>query len=230
MDKNKEQLLKLLNDGVISLKAFTFLNLERGGKRNIINCCFSFIRNPFIRVEGWLGLLLAILIILMIGSLAWLGQFHFPGLLDHSELPPTKHLSFIAIVIEILISWLIISTMFLIMAKVFKASSLRYIDFFNYCGIAKIPYLVLSIVLLILRYFDNRLFLTAGNKSGFINIVDFVWMGLFYGIYFWQLYLYYGSFQNASGIVNRTKLWVGFTISIMISEGVTLGFISSFIS
>lgn len=230
MDKKKEQLSKLLNDGVISSKEFALLNLERGGKRNIVNCCFSFIRNPFVRVEGGQGLVIAILIILTIGLLAWLGQFHFPGLLDHSELPPTKHLSFIVIVIEILISWLIISTMFLIMAKVFKASSLRYIDFFNYCGIAKIPYLVLSIILLILRCFDNRLFLTAGNKSGFIYIIDFVWMGVFYGVYFWQLYLYFGSFQNASGIVNRTKLWMGFIISIMISEGVTLGFVSSFIA
>ncbi|RTL12923.1 MAG: hypothetical protein EKK54_02380 [Neisseriaceae bacterium] len=229
MDKNKEELSNLLNNRVISPKEFTLLSFKRGGKRSVIVYCISFIKNPFVRINGWFGLVLAALIILVTGLLAWFGQFHFPGLLDHSELSPSKHLDFTVIVMEILISWLIISTMFLIMAKIFKASSLRYVDFFNYCGIARIPYVILSIMLLILRHFDNRLFLTAGNKSGFISVVDFVWMGVFYGIYFWQLYLYYGAFQNASGIINRTKLWSGFILSLMISEGVTLGFISSFI-
>lgn len=229
MNKHKSRLQRLLDKKEISPADFTMLDtlLNSQKKQNKLISLLFFIDNPFLYLNGVLAIALAIFVLITTSTIAWYGQFRFHGLLDHDEIPINKHAGIIAISIEVLIAWISISLAFLISAKISKATVLSIIDVFAYCGIAKFPYLIMGIILLIIKTYDPILFINSGNKLGLNSVIGYCWMMVFYFLYFWQLRLYYLALKE-SVIITQKLLWFSFIISIMTCEIFTLQFVSSF--
>lgn len=229
MNKHKKRLQKLLEENKISTEEFIKLNTVfalRTKKSTITSMIYDFIANPFMFVSGIIALLLAIGLLAIMSLLAWYGQFRFHGLLDHTEIPLGQHMGILAIFAEVFIAWIIISCSFLFLSRLFKALIPSTIDIFSYCGLAKFPYFILGILLLIIKSFDLSFFMTAGDKAGLQSTLGYIWMLVFYTLYFWQLRLYFCALKESCGLY-KNRLWFVYIISIVFSEVLTLQFIST---
>jgi hypothetical protein len=155
--------------------------------------------------------------------LGTIADIYFIGLADSSaplELKgATLSPTFTLLLYQNTVCWLTLSILFLLSAKVFDQKGTRIIDFFGTLALARLPYLVLTLFLIVVKKYNPGILNVDPGKiyqlyaSFTMIIVNFIWSLLFV----WQIVSYFYALKESSGL-NGNKLWISFVVSILIGD------------
>jgi len=99
--------------------------------------------NPFHYIAGFKSLILGVLIILSTSIIGYLSNTHFPDIISIKTSP---HFPAYYFILQGLLNWIVVSTVFYIASIIFSKSSVRIIDLFGTQALARTPYLLASFV------------------------------------------------------------------------------------
>lgn len=99
--------------------------------------------NPFHYIAGFKSLLLGVIIILSTSIVGYLSNTHFPDVISIKTSP---HFPVYYFIIQGLLNWIVVSTIFYIASLLFSKSSVRIIDLFGTQALARTPYILASFV------------------------------------------------------------------------------------
>jgi hypothetical protein len=199
---------------------------------NIMNRKISqWIFNPFYYLAGFKALVPGIIIILITGYLGHLSNGRFNGLLDFHI--GSQFSSIWYSLSDSIISWLLISILLLITGKIISKSRIRIIDIFGTQALARFPYLLIALAVLIpglipafYRFIDSIIFF---NNSSRLDIQDFMAFIFFIVIIIaaavWMIALMYRAFAVSSNVSGR-KAIIAFIVCLIIGEIISIVIIS----
>lgn len=175
--------------------------------------------NPFYYVAGGKALSIGIVAMLITGCLAFSGNIRFNGLLDFRiGMPET---SLWLHILEILISWIVLSILLMLFGKMISKSRLRFIDVFGTQALARCPYFFLALVALLPgagRFARNNLAHPGGWPAFSLDMAVFLFLGLFgLVMLIWMVALMYRAFSVTCNVSGRPAVSL-FIIALIIGE------------
>lgn len=99
--------------------------------------------NPFHYIAGFKSLILGVIIILSTSIIGYFSNTHFP---DVISVKTSHHLPAYYFLLQGLLNWIVVSTVFYIASILFSKSSVRIIDLFGTQALARTPYLLASFI------------------------------------------------------------------------------------
>jgi len=108
--------------------------------------------NPFAFVAGARALAVGLAVILLAALLCWVTNTHFDGAID---IHPGLSAPLVMFVIEGLTDWLSLSVMLMLAGLTVRRSSYRVVDVFGTQALARWPYIITPVMLLIVPPFRN---------------------------------------------------------------------------
>lgn len=223
MSREQQKLAQMLQENKINEADYRLLlsALERTSEQSI----FSWMINPFQKIAGLQALVLGLLVILSLSIIGTYARVYFAGVLDCLNAANLKHLqvmmpNFKLLLMQNIIDWLVLSTVFLIAALLLKQKRIRVIDFYGTVALARFPYIILSLfIALVWIISPQSLNFDLTDKTmkfefSYIGkLLDFMWQFC----YAWLITTYFFAFKESSGL-NGTRLWIGFVISLFIAD------------
>jgi len=224
MTKEKERLLSMLKENKISEDDYKILSASLDKKTSsFVLQLFSLLINPFQRIAGLYSLLAGLVILFSMSYLGVIAKVYFPGILDclNSSIVsnPKIPLNFFLLAYQNIVSWFVLSILFIIAAKICHQKRMRIIDFFGTVALARFPFLVLVVFLSIVRVL-NPSFMDIDLTHGFQIQKSF--MTPMFGTVvvicaIWQITTYFYALKESSGLSGK-KLWISFISAIILGE------------
>jgi hypothetical protein len=224
MKHEKKKLLAMLNENKITKDDYQLLLNAIEGKSQ--QSLYSWFINPFAKIAGFRALVIGIIIIIALSVSGEFAQVYYSGIFDCLNASNLKHMqvhmpTFTLLLQQNLVNWLVLSTVFMTIARLFRQKRLRVLDFFGTVAMSRFPYLVLSTFILIIWKIDPTLLdfdpvkinIKQFHFSIPYMIIDFAWQFC----YAWQVTTYIFAFKESSGL-RGTRLWIGFVVSIFIAD------------
>jgi hypothetical protein len=220
MISEKERLTNLLKQNIITFDEYNILLAALDKKPARVKLIFSFLINPFQKIAGLRALIIGLVVILCMSYLGVIAKVYFPGILDVLNAAlvknPKASPTFFLLIYQNMISWLILSILFIITAKIFQPNKTRIIDFFGTVALSRFPYLFFVLFICIIDSINPN-FLQVDASQGYpmhtsslyalSKLVDGMCVG-------WQVVTYFSALQESSGLSGK-KLWIGFIISMV---------------
>jgi len=221
--KENERLLNMLRENKITDADYKILSAALDKKSSLISSVFSLIVNPFQKIAGLYALLIGIGVIISMSYLGVIAKVYFPGPISclNSILikNPKMQISFFLLLYQNIISWVVLTTLFIIAAKFFRQKRIRIIDFFGTVALSRIPYLVVVAIVSIIQVL-NPSFMNIDIAKGIPIHLSFT-MSVFSIVLIlcaiWQITTYFYALKESSGLVGK-KLWVSFIVAIILGE------------
>lgn len=227
MSKEKERLIRMLHENKISEEDYKLLSAALDKKSSLASQLFSIFINPFQKVAGLYALIIGLVFIVSISYLGVIAEVYFPGILDCLNSSVVKNpkapLNFFLLFYQNIISWLVLSILFIIFAKIFQKKNIRIIDFFGTVALSRFPYVILTGFLSIVRVM-NPSFMNIDITKGYSlhpSIMMSVFGFMVIACMIWQVITYFYALKESSGLMGK-KLWVGFIASLLLGEVIAL--------
>ena len=225
MTNEKERLNTMLREKKISESDYKLLSQALAKKTVPVNATFSLLINPFQKIAGLRALIFGVIIIFAMSYFAVLAKIFCPGLLDFLSVDVVGYtkipFGFLLLIYQNTVSWLVLTIIFWVTAKILQQKHIRIIDFFGTVALARFPSLIFLVLLSIARIFSplnpnasERFFLTHNSLA--TNILHLI-MYLF-GV--WQVATYFSALKESSGLTGK-KLWIGFCVAIVVAEAIS---------
>ncbi len=234
MKNEKERLLCMLKENKITEHDYKILSAALDKKTSRISAFFSLLVNPFQKIAGLKALLLGMGVMIAMSFLGVLAKVYFPGPLSCLNAVviknPKMQINFFLLLYQNMISWLVLTVLFITAAKLFQQKRMRAIDFFGTVALSRIPFLVLTAMISIIQIV-NPDFMNIDITKGIPIHASFVMNVFSLVIVFccaWQIATYFYALKESSGLVGK-KLWLSFIVAIILGEvlssSVTMAFL-----
>ena len=128
-------------------------------------------------------------------------------------------ISFLLLAYQNIVSWLILSAMFILAAMILQKKKIRIIDFLGTVSLARFPALLITILIGIVRMINPSI-LDVDMSKGISLHASFsqTLLGvLMMVLIVWQIFTYFYAFKESSGLIGK-KLVLGFIASIIAAE------------
>ncbi len=223
MNQDKSRLDRMLRENKISEADYKVLLHATDKKSFFSKIESSLFINPFQKIAGVKALLLGVLILLLMSFLGVIAKVYFVGVMGvlnaHALVKQAVNISFLLLMYQNLVSWLVLSSIFIIMTKVFQKQKIRIIDFLGTVALARFPLLLLTFLMLCIQLFSPDFF--AIDFSQGISMKASIGMSLFgvlaLCLFIYQVVVYFYALKVSSGLVGK-KLWISFILSFIIAE------------
>jgi len=226
MTKEKQRLIDMLKENKISEADYKLLSAVIDKKPSRFSSIFSLCFNPFQKIAGFYALISGLMIIIGMSYLGKIGKFYSIGIvgclnasvIKNPKVAPT----FFLLLYQNLIVWLVVAFLFIMFAKIFQKKRLRLVDFFGTVALARFPFLILMIFLVIMRFASPssmNIDLAKGlplHPSIFMSLLSAVVILCF----IWEIVTYFYALAESSGLVGK-KLWVSFILALIFGEIIT---------
>lgn len=223
MSKEQDRLLSMLNEKKITEEDYQLLSAALNKKNSSIYKLLLILTNPFQKIAGFRALVAGLMVIFGMSYLGAIGKFYSVGIIGclnasvitNSNIQPT----FLLILYQNLVVWLVATFVFIIVAKIFQQKRLRLLDFFGTVAFARFPFLIMTGFLAIARAL-NLSFLNIDLSKGFKLHPSFS-TSLFSAViilcFIWEIATYFYALKESSGLTGK-KLWLGFIGAIFAGE------------
>ncbi len=225
MNNENEKLLQMLKSKKISEEEYKLLTKAMGNKPSYFKGFVNLLINPFQKIAGLYALLLGFGVLLGMSFLGLKAQIYFTGILDAFNASVLKNpmikMSFLSLLYQNCVNWLVLSVIFILIAKIAKQKGTRVIDFFGTVAFARFPYLLLAVYLWIMRvmepqFMDMRLEKIIEYSFQLTPLMIFFSMVTTICV-IWQLSTYFHALKISSGIKGK-GLWISFIIAMVLGE------------
>jgi len=223
MNTENEKLRNMLKEGKITENDFQLLSTALDKRKPCISRLFTLAINPFQKIAGWYALFSGILVMCCMSYLGVIAKVYFPGILAVLNASTVKNpavpINFSWGMYQNFVSWIILSILFIITAKIFKQRQVRLIDFFGTVALSRFPFLVLVVFISIIRVV-NPAFMEIDITKGFpihssLSMVAFSFVVILCAA--WQLTTYFYALKESSGLTGK-KLWISFIVAIILGD------------
>lgn len=223
MTKEKERLIGMLKENKISEDDYKILSASLDKKTSLAEMLFSILINPFQRIAGFYSLATGLVGIFCMSYFGVIAKVYFPGILDCLNASIVKNpkipLSFSLLAYQNIVSWFVLTILFIISAKIFQQKRIRIIDFFGTVALSRFPFLILVVFLSIVRV-ANPSFMDIDLTRGFQvqkSLMTPVFGTVVVICAIWQILTYFYALKVSSGLIGK-KLWISFIGSIILGE------------
>ncbi len=223
MPNDQERLTAMFKANKISEDDYKILSAALTKKTMPINRVFSILVNPFQKIAGFSALALGLVVIVAMSYLGTTAGLHFPGAIDLSSIAlATKagiKFSFLLLVYQNLVSWLIVALIYLAIAIVLRQKRIRIVDFFGTVALSRFPFLLLVGLISIMRLIhpSSGAVIDTYNAALHPSIAAMI---IFFSVNLcsvWQVITYFYALKESSGLTGK-KLWIGFAVAIILAE------------
>ena len=223
MNKEKAHLMSMLKEHKISQDEYTLLLAALEKKSFFDRISSFFLINPFQKIAGVNALVWGMAVLIIMSYLGVVAKVYFPGVLSVLNASAVAHqkieINFFLLAYQNLVAWLVLSGMFLMSAKIFQQKRVRLVDFLGTVALARFPYLVLTLLMSIIRVVNPGFLAIELNKG--VSLQPSIAMSAFSAVviclFIWQIATYFYALKESSGLIGK-KLWLGFIVSLILSE------------
>lgn len=215
MEEAKKRLIHLLETGKISTLDYTELLNALEKKAPVKSIVYDLIFNPFQKIAGMTALIIGLVTTLLTSFLAKQILTSFNGIYLFNILKSGNnyHYSFITIIGQNLVGILSLSCIFLLTTLIWNPKGLRILDFVGLVMLARLPFLLVLIVLNLLSLLHINFAISMHNPNSLaLHIIQIA--SLIANT--WTTVLYFQAFKTASSL-NGYKLWLSFCIAMVTS-------------
>lgn len=233
MEKEKKRLIRMLQENKISEKEYQLLSSALAKKSLLDNSVLSVLVNPFNKIAGITALLGGLFILAAMSMIGVHAGVVFPGILDIinvKALAMSQEPSIMLLMTQNVISWLVLSVLFIVAAVCLKQQRMRFIDFFGTVALSRYPYLVLTAFIAMLQALEPSLLdidLSQGLSLEFSPAKILFGMVVIVCI-IWQIMTYFFALKESSGLMGK-KLWVSFIAALIAGEALSMALITRFL-
>lgn len=227
MNNEKNRLDKMLNEHKISQEDYRVLSKALQRKVFYTTMQSQFWLNPFQKIAGFKALIIGMMILLMTSYFGVIAKVYFLGpigIINASALAKqTNATGFLFLTYQNIVSWLILSVLFIVTAKILQKQKLRIVDFLGTVIFAQYPTLFNVMFISVSRFISPSLWNVDMSKGMPVHasIGQYVNGAIVSVFMVWQIITYFYAFKESSGLLEK-KLWIGFLVSLIVS-----GFIAS---
>ena len=220
MNNEKARLDKMLNEHKISQEDYSVLSKALHRKTFYTKMQSQFWLNPFQKIAGFKALLIGMIILLVISYLGVIAKVYFLGpigIINASALATqTNATGFLFLTYQNIVSWLTLSILFIVTAKILQKQKLRIVDFVGTVVFAQYPTLFNVMFIGISRIIFPNLWDVDMSKGMPIHasIGQYINGVVVSVLIVWQIITYFYAFKESSGLLEK-KLWIGFLVSII---------------
>ncbi|MFA6409425.1 MAG: hypothetical protein WCW01_04550 [Gammaproteobacteria bacterium] len=226
MKNEKERLNAMFQEKKISEADYKLLSAALEKKVSPINTTFSLLMNPFQKIAGLPALTLGLIVILAMSYLGTIAKVFFPGVLNlvnsSSVVSHKIPFSFLLLTYQNLVSWLAVTIIFLITARIWQQKRIRIIDFFGTVALSRFPFLILIILLSIIQIFHPSTLARDASKGWYplhpTLMMDMVHLAVDVCA-IWQITIYFSALKESSGLTGK-KLWLSFIAAMIAAEAI----------
>lgn len=226
MSKEKDRLIAMVNQGKISAEDFKLLSSAWNKSPSFFSKTILLMVNPFKKIAGLNALIAGFLVLVSMSYLGTIANVYFLGMLSIVNGVVLKntivHPNVFLLLYQNVISWLILATLFMISALLFKRKGIRIIDFLGTVALSRFPFLVLTIFLSIIQIVSPS-FLNIDVSKGvqFHPSITISLFGFFViSCFIWQIATFYFALKESSGLVGG-KLWISFIVAMLLGETIS---------
>jgi hypothetical protein len=223
MNTEKARLDQMVQEQKISPSDYIILAnaLKRKTLFNKIHS--TFLLNPFQKIAGLKALFLGIITLLLTSYFGVKAKLYFLGpfsIINESALAKqSMSHPFAFLLYQNVVCWLVLAIVLMVTAKILQKNKIRMIDFLGTVALARFPFLILTVSLLLVRVFYPEI-LNVDFKHG-LPLHPSMAQSLF-GIIvtscaIWQITVYFYAFKESSGLTDK-KLWFGFFVAMGLAE------------
>lgn len=223
MKNNKERLMGMLNENKISQDDYNTLlvALEKTSFFSTIQS--SLLLNPFQKIAGFKALAIGMIILLLMSYVGVIAKVYFIGsisMLNASVVATqTMNIGFLLLAYQNIVSWLVLTAVFIIAAKILQNKKIRIIDFLGTVSFARFPLLLFTIFTSITRMVNPDMLDVDITKGLLVHpsIEQYLFSIVGMILVVWQIITYFYALKESSGLIGK-KLWLGFIVSIIVAE------------
>jgi len=187
--------------------------------------------NPFLYIAGTRSLLLGLLIIMATSVIGYYSHTYFP---DTISIKIGAELPFYFYIVQNVLNWFVVSTLFYLASILLSKSSIRMVDIFGTQALARLPYFLASFTGFsgAIKVYGDYLLWTYLEKgepvviSTMEKITAITLMILSLGLTIWMVTWMFNAFKISANL-KGTKLILTFII-VMIISMVVLSYLSNF--
>ena len=223
MKNDKERLMGMLNENKISQDDYNTLLVALEKKSFFLKLQSSLWLNPFQKIAGFKALIMGMMILLAMSGMGVIAKVYFVGSISiinaSAVAKQTMDISFLLLAYQNIVSWLILSAMFILAAMILQKKKIRIIDFLGTVSLARFPALLITILIGIVRMINPSI-LDVDMSKGISLHASFsqTLLGvLMMVLIVWQIFTYFYAFKESSGLIGK-KLVLGFIASIIAAE------------
>ena len=226
--QEKQRLADMLETKKITIDEYKLLSSALDKKVSFLNKLFSNLINPFSKIAGSHALILGLIIMLSMSVLGIIANAYFPGILSILNADviknPAVSLNVYLLLYQVLTSWIVLTILFIIAAKICRQKNIRLIDFFGTVAFAHYPLLILTIFISIIQLVSPG-FMDVDISKGLdltqtLSLSYASFSIIVISCIIWQIITYFYAFKESSGLIGN-KLWFGFIISIIIGFAIS---------
>lgn len=225
MNNEKTRLDKMLQAQKISQDDYAILAAALKRKTIFNKIHSTFLLNPFQKIAGWKALLLGMITIVLTSLLALKAKLYFLGPMSTLNASVLGQLNIRyplgLILYQNIMCWLVLSIVLMITAKVLQKHKIRIIDFLGTVALARIPTLIATFYLMILRIGYPSVLaidLSHGYQLHY-SIAQYIFMIPVIILAIWQAVIYFYAFKESSGLTGK-KLILGFLVGVILAENI----------
>ena len=226
MVSEKDKLLNMLKEGKISEAEFKMLSIALNKKNSTISPLFSMLINPFQKIAGWSSLIAGAIVITCMSYLGVIAKVYFTGILSILNSVVIKNpkiqLNFFLLLYQNMVCWLVMSSLFIMAAKISRKKGIRIVDFFGTVALARFPYLIFTAFISIIQIIDPA-FMNIDISKGVQFHMSFTMILFGFVMFFcviWQVTTYFYALKESSGLTEK-HLWISFVTVLVLGEAIS---------
>ena len=205
MKNDKERLMSMLKENKITQEDYNTLLVALEKKSFFSRIESSLLLNPFQKIAGVKALVIGMVVLLAMSYIGVLAKVYFLGPLSiinsSAVVKQTTNIGFLLLAYQNIISWLILSILFIIAAKILQKKELRIIDFFGTVSLAKFPLLLFTVIISVTRMIDPTILdidMTKGIPlhTSIEHVIHLVCIGMV--LFVWQIITYFYAMKESS--------------------------------
>ena len=223
MKNDKERLMGMLNENKISQDDYNTLLVALEKKSFLSKLQSSLWLNPFQKIAGFKALIMGMIILLAMSGMGVIAKVYFIGSISlinaSAVVKQTMDIGFLLLAYQNIVSWLILSIMFILTAMILQKKKIRIIDFLGTVSLARFPSLLITLLTAIVRMINPGILDVDLSKGIQLHVPL---SQTLYGVtlmvlIIWQIFTYFYAFKESSGLIGK-KLVLGFIASIIAAE------------
>ncbi|MDF1646856.1 MAG: hypothetical protein P1U61_07775 [Legionellaceae bacterium] len=223
MNQGKERLDKMFQEKKISEADYKVLITAMDKKSLFKKIESSILINPFQKIAGLKALIWGMMILVSMSFLGVIGQVYFIGVMGvlnaHALVKQAIDINFFLLAYQNLVSWIVLSSVFMATAKIFQKKRIRIIDFLGTVAFARFPLLIMTVCMALIQLV-NPGFLAIDMTHGIPMKGSLAMSGfsvVILCLFIYQIAAYFFALKESSGLVGK-KLWVSFIASFIVAE------------
>lgn len=221
MNTEKARLDKMLQEQKISQEDYAILATALKRKTIFNKIHSTFLLNPFQKIAGIKALFLGVITLILISFFGVVAKVYYLSPMSTiNALALAKQVithPFLFLLYQNVVCWLVLALSLLLAAKILQRKTVRVIDFLGTVAFARVPTLIATIYLAVLRVtYPSILYIdySKGMQLHF-SLAQYLFTAPVIILAIWQAMIYFYAYKESSGLTGKKGIFSFITVLVI---------------